>query len=160
MSQQFDASRIYREPPDSQTIAQQERELDELRQRPIGLSNAKLHAQRDLEAQTAVCNRIAWGGTPRQMREPEPDEVTALLEGLNEEDRDKLMDQAMLVAAQRHWLYRLEEAEERHLAEAKADQEQRAQAEAEAREWAEFEADDAAGKQERFKQWRAAKQNG
>jgi len=160
MSQQFDASQIHTEPLDSRTLAQQDRELEDLKQRPIGLSNAKLHAERDLEGLTAVCNRIAWGGMPSRMRKPEPDEIGALLEDLNEEDRDKLMDQAMLAAAQRHWLYRLEEAEQQHLAEAKADKEQRAQAEAEAREWAEFEAHDAAGKQKRFRQWRAAKHSG
>jgi hypothetical protein len=160
MPEPFDAGRIHADPPDPETLAAQDRELESLEARPIGLSNAKLHAERDLEGYTAICNRIAWGDMPSEMRAPAPDEVTALLESLSEDDREKLLDQARLASAQRHWLARLEEAEQQHLAQARADEEQRARAEAEAREWAEFEAYDAAGKQERFKQWRAAKHGG
>jgi len=160
MSEPFDASRIHTDPPDHETLAAQDRELDVLKQRPISLSNARLHADRDLEGLTTICNRIAWGDMPADMREPAPDEITALLEGLSADDRDKLMEHARQAALQRHWLNRLEQAEQEHLAEVKADEEQRAQAEAEAKEWAAFEAYDAAGKEERFRQWRAAKHSG
>jgi len=160
MSEPFDASRVDTEPLDQASLAAQDRELDALKQRPIGLSNARLHAERHLQGLTAICNRIAWGDMPGEMREPAPHEITALLQSLSTADRDKLMEHARLAALQRHWLNRLEQAEQEHLAEVKADEEQRAQAEAEAKEWAEFEAHDAAGKQERFRQWRAAKHSG
>jgi len=160
MPEPFDASRVHTEPLDQASLAAQDRELEALKQRPIGLSNARLHAERDLEGLTTICHRIAWGDTPGQKREPAPHEITALLESLSTDDRDKLMEHARLAALQRHWLNRLEQAEQEHLAEVKADEEQRAQAEAEAKEWAAFEAHDAAGKQERFRQWRAAKHSG
>ena len=83
-----------------------------------------------------------------------------MLESLSQDDREKLIEHARLAQVQRHWLERLEAAEQQHLAQARADEQQRAQAEAEAREWAEFEAYDAAGKHERFRQWRAAKHGG
>ena len=160
MPEPFDAGRIHADPPDPETLAAQDRELESLEARPIGLSNAKLHAERDLEGYTAICNRIAWGDMPSEMRAPAPDEVTALLESLSEDDRDKLIEHARLADVQRHWLQRLQDAEQQHLAQARADEQQRAQAEAEAKEWAEFEAHDAAGKQERFRQWHAAKHGG
>jgi len=160
MPEPFDASRVDTEPLDQASLAEQDRELDALKQRPIGLSNARLHAERDLQGLTAVCNRIAWGDMPADMREPIRDEITALLESLSTADRDKLIEHARLAEIQRHWLERLEDAEQQHLAQARAEEEQRAQAEADAREWAEFEAHDAAGKEERFRQWRAAKHSG
>jgi len=160
MTDQFDASRIHDDPPAADTLAEQDRELEELKRRPIGLSNARLHAERDLGGLTAVCNRIAWGGMPSDMRAPTPEETAALLDSLSHEDREKLLEQARLAGTQRYWLLRLKEAEQQHLAEASAEEQQRAQAEAEAQEWAEFEAYDEAGKQERFRQWRAAKHNG
>jgi len=160
MSGKFDASRIHSEPLDNQTLFAQDSELEALEARPIGLSNARLHAERDLEGYIAVCNRIVWGDMPGEMRAPAADEVTALLERLSEDDRDKLIEHARLAEIQRHWLGRLEDAEQQHLAQARAEEKQRAQAEAEAQERAEFEAYDAAGKEERFRQWRAAKHGG
>jgi len=160
MSEPFDASRVHNEPLDQASLAAQDRELEALKQRPIGLSNARLHAERDIEGLTTICNRIAWGDMPSAMRAPTADEVTALLEGLNAEDRDKLIEHARLAEVQRHWLGRLEDAEQQHLAQARAEEAQRAQAEAEAQERAAFEAYDAAGKEERFRQWRAAKHSG
>lgn len=157
MTDQFDAGQVHDDPLDADTLAEQDRELEELKRRPIGLSNARLHAERDLEGLSAVCNRIAWGGMPSEMRGPTREEAAALLHALSQEDRDKLMEQARLASVQRHWLERLQQAEQHHLAEARAEADQRAQAEVEATEWAEFEACDAAGKQERFRQWRAAK---
>jgi len=160
MSGKFDASRIHADPLDRETLAAQDRELEALEPRPIGLSNARLHAERDLEGYIAVSNRIVWGDMPSEMRAPAADEVAALLERLSEDDRDKLMEHARLAEIQRHWLERLEDAERQHQAQAKAEEEQRARAEAEAQERAEFEAHDAAGKEERFRQWHAAKHGG
>jgi len=160
MPDQFDASRIHDALLDADTLAEQSRELEQLKQRSIGLTNARLHAERDLEGLTAVCNRMAWGGMPGEMRPPTPEETAALLDSLSREDRDKLMEQARLASAQRHWLSRLRQAEQQHLAEASAEEQQRAKAEAEAQEWAAFEAHDAAEKDERFRQWRALRRGG
>lgn len=158
MSEEFDASLVYTDPVSEEALAEQNRQIEQLMLRPNALANAKLHAENDLTRLIAACNRLAWRSVPADLRQPTPEEAAALLERLTPEDREKLMTNARLTAEQRVMVVRIREAHEQCVAQIQAEQEAHAIQVIEAQEWAEFEAHDNAGKQERFAAWRAARQ--
>jgi hypothetical protein len=157
MSNEFDASQLWSEPVPEETLAAQRRTVADLMQRPNALTNAKLHAERELERLVMVCNRLAWGAIPAERRAPDAGEVEALLAQLDEEKRGKLLADASRAAEQRLLVSAMQQAELHCIAQLQAEQAQFAAHEAEQQEWAEFEAFDAAGKAERFAAWRAAR---
>lgn len=157
MSEEFDASLVYTEPVSEDVLAKQNETIEHLMQRPNALANAKLHAETDLRRLISACNRLAWRSVPADLRQPSPEEANALLERLSPEDRAKLMNDAKLTAEQRILVVRMQEAHAQCEIQMQAEQEAFAIREREAQEWAEFEAFDAASKEERFQAWRAAR---
>jgi hypothetical protein len=158
MSSEFDASRVYMEPIAADIIEWQKGIVEQLALRPSALENAKLHSENELQRIINVTNRLAWGEVPQELREPTAEEAAGLLERLSGEDRDKLMKEAYAGAEQRSIVAMIHEAHERCLAEMHAEQEALAHQQAEAKERTEFEAFDAAGKEQRFQAWRASRQ--
>lgn len=157
MSNEFDASQVSADPVAAEVLAEHDRTMEHLAKMPNALANAKLHAENEMQRIVNVCNRLAWGSVPAELRAPTAEETAALIERLSPEDREKLMRQAALGAGQRLLLARMEEAQQHHMAHMEAEQHEHAQREAEANEWAEFEAQDAAEKEQRFQAWRAAR---
>jgi hypothetical protein len=157
MSDQFDASLIWSEPVSAEVLAEHQKTVEGWLMRPSALSNAKLHAERELGRLVSVCNRIAWGSVPAELRAPEAAEIAALLERLSPEDRQRLMDEARNAAGQRDLVAKIAEAEAAYLAQVEAERAVIAEQEALHQEWAEFEAFDEAGKQQRFEVWRASR---
>lgn len=157
MSEEFDASLVYTDPVSEEVHARQNEAVEQLILRPNALANAKLHAENELRRLIAACNRLAWRSVPADLRQPSPEEANALLERLSQEDRHKLMNDARLAAEQRFLVVRMQEAHERCQAQMQAEREDLSIREKEARERVEFEAFDAAGKEERFQAWRAAR---
>jgi hypothetical protein len=157
MSEAFDASFACTEPLSSEVLAAQRKELDHWMTMPSALANARLHAENELRRLVSACNRLVWGSVPPVLRIPETQEITALLQQLRPEDREKLMRDSRLAAEQRHLLAGIEEIEQRFFEQQQAEQDELARQEAEAVELAEFEAHDAAGKQARFEAWRASR---
>ena len=157
MANEFDASLVWREPVSSEVLAAQQGTVDELRKRPNALANAKLHAERELERAITVCNRVAWGAMPADLRAPSAAETETLISRLGGEDRDKLMRESRQAAEQRLLVGAMREAEQACLAEMQAEQEQMAADEAERLELEAFELYDAAGKASRFEAWRASR---
>lgn len=158
MSEEFDASLVYTDPVSEETLAEQNRTVEQLMLRPNALANAKLHSENELTRLVSKCNRIAWRSVPADLRQPTPEEKAALLERLTPEERDTLMNYARRIAAQRVLVVRMREAHEQCMAQVQAEQDAVTQQRVEAQERAEFEAFDAAGKEERFQAWRAARQ--
>lgn len=157
MSNQFDASQLWGESLGDEALAAQARIVEDLMRRPNALVNAKLHAERELERLVMVCNRLAWGAIPAERRAPDPGEAEALLAGLDEEKRGKLVADAQAAAQQRLLVAAMREAEIHCMAQLQVQQAEFAAVQAQQQEWAEFEAFDAAGKVERFAAWRAAR---
>jgi len=157
MSSEFDASQVYQEPLSGDVMAGQDQTVANLMQRPSALANAKLHAENELQRIINVSNRLAWGEVPGTLREPTQEEAAALMERLSQEDRHKLLNEARLGAEQRRLLAKMEDAHQQCVAQWQAEQKALELREQEELEWAEFEAFDAAGKEQRFNEWRAAR---
>ena len=83
MSHEFDASLVCSEPVGPETLARQQADVENWLRMPSALSNAKLHAQRELEARVGVCNRLVWGYGPTPTRAPAEEEIGALLQSLD-----------------------------------------------------------------------------
>jgi hypothetical protein len=157
MSEQFDASQIWSEAVSGEIAAEHDRTVEGLMTRPAALANAKLHAERELGRLVSVCNRVAWGSVPAELRAPAADETAALLERLGEEDRDKLTTEARNAARQRVLVAKMADAEAQCQARLEAEETARAEEQALYQEWAEFEAFDASEKMKRFDTWRASR---
>ncbi len=158
MSNEFDASLAYNGPISSEVLAAQSRELESCTKMPSALANAKFHAVRELERLVNSCNRLAWGyDATWGERAPSAEEVAELLGRLRPDDQEKLARDSRLAVEQRHLVAQMEEAEQRLFARMQAEQDEAARQEAEQLELAEFEAYDAAGKQQRLDAWRAAR---
>jgi hypothetical protein len=158
MSNEFDAGLAYSGAISSEVLAQQAKELESCKKMPSALANAKLHAVRELERLVNACNRLAWGyDATYGERAPTAEELAQLLGRLSPEDQEKLTRDSRLAAEQRHLIAQMESAERELLARAQAEEEEAAKREAEQQELAEFEAYDAAGKQQRLEAWRAAR---
>lgn len=156
---EFDASLVCDEPIGAEVIDEQTRTVSLLLQMPAAFSNARLHAESDLQRIIQACNHVAWRSVPADLRAPSPEEKTALLERLNVEDQERLMRDSRLAARQRSLLMVMNELHRHHLAQLQAEQSEIAEREALAREWAEFEVFDAAEKEKRFAAWRASRSN-
>lgn len=156
-TEEFDASLVHTDPVGEEVLAQQIRMVEQLMTRPNALANAKLHAENELHRLVMACNRLAWRSMPADPRQPTPDEINALLERLEQENRHKLMHDAKLAAEQRFLVEKLKEGYERSQVELAAEQEEIARQQQAAQEWAEFEAYDEQGKEARFQAWRAAR---
>ncbi len=154
---EFDASLVYTDTVSEEVLAQQDRMVQQLMERPNALANASLHAENELRRLIASCNRLAWRSVPADLRQPTPEEAAALLERLGQDERHKLIHDAQLTAEQRYLVVRMQEAHELCAARLQVEQDELAHREQAEREWAEFEADDAAGKEARFEAWRAAR---
>jgi hypothetical protein len=158
MNAQFDASFAGDDQVRAEIIIKQHEAVAGWMAMPSALSNAKLHAQNELNRLIQVCNRIAWGtGSAGDGRKPDDAEKSALHARLGDEDREKLLQHTLLAAEQRHLLMQIELAEQRADAQRRAEETEQARLDAEARELAEFEAYDEAGKSARFQAWRAAR---
>ncbi|MDX2263923.1 MAG: hypothetical protein NW215_02995 [Hyphomicrobiales bacterium] len=157
MSGQFDASLGYLDALSADLLADQQAKVEHWALMPAALANAKLHAVNEMNRLVNLCNRLAWGGAPAEMRRPSADEVAALLQTKNAEECDALLKAMRSAAEQRSLVARIEDAERRVAERSAAEEAARAAAEAEAAERAEFEAFDAAGKEARFQAWRAAR---
>jgi hypothetical protein len=157
MTNPFDASLIDGEPVSPEVLAEQDRKIADLMQRPNALANARLHADQHMARLIRACNRTAWGTVTSEPRGPTQEEAAALLERLGPEGRDKLMGEVRAAAEQRALLARMEEAQQQTLSRMEAEQFEAARHDAAAQERAEFEAHDAATKEERFQAWRAAR---
>jgi hypothetical protein len=155
MSHEFDASLICSESVSPETLAQQQADVDNWMRMPSALSNAKLHAQRDLEARYGACNRLVWGYGHTPTRTPFADEIAGLLQSLDPGKREKLMNEARLAKEQRSLIALIEEGERRYVERLRAEEAEQALHSAARRELEEFEAFDLAGKRERFEAWRA-----
>lgn len=155
MTHEFDASLVSSEPVDPDRIARQSADVENWLRMPSALANAKLHAQRELEARAGVCNRLVWGYGPVAPRAPAAEEVAGLLEYLGPEKSEKLLGECRLANEQRSLIALIEDAERRYREHLHVEEVEAARHEAFRRELEEFEAYDAAGKQARFEAWRA-----
>jgi hypothetical protein len=157
MSSQFDASLVWNEAVGTDVLIKHHKTVEGWAMKPSALTNAKLHATRELERLVTSCNRIVWRAMPDDMRRPAEEERQALLNYLSEEDRTRLLNDAKAAAEQRVLVTEIEEAERQYLQQCAAEEAELARREAEASELAEFEAYDAAGKPARFETWRASR---
>jgi hypothetical protein len=157
MSNPFDASLIDGGPVSAEMLAEQDRKIADLMQRPNALANARLHAEQHMARLVRHCNRTAWGTVTSESRGPTQEEAAALLDRLSQEDRDKLLGEARAAAEQRTLLAKMEEAQQRTLSQMEAEQVEAARHSAAIQERTEFEAYDAATKEERFQAWRTAR---
>jgi hypothetical protein len=154
---QFDASLVLDEPIGIEIADEQTRMVALLLQTPAAFANARQQAESDLQRYIEACNHLIWREVPADLRAPGEEEKAALLERLGAEDRERLMRDSRLAAKQRSLLHVMHEKHDEHLAQLQAEQCLLAEREALAREWAEFEAYDAAGKENRFAEWRASR---
>ncbi len=157
MNHPFDASLIDGGPVSAEVLAEQDRKIADLMQRPSALANARLHAEQHMARLVRHCNRTAWGTITSESRGPTQEETAALLDQLAPENRDKLLADARAAAEQRALLAKMEGAQQHALSRLEAAQAEAAQHNAAVQEWAEFEAHDAATREERFRAWRAAR---
>ena len=157
MSNPFDASLIDGGPVSAEMLAEQDRKIADLMQRPNALANARLHAEQHMARLVRHCNRTAWGTVTSESRGPTQEEAAALLDRLSQEDRDKLLGEARAAAEQRTLLAKMEEAQQHTISRLEAEQVEAARHGAATQERAEFEAYDAATKEERFQAWRTAR---
>lgn len=155
---EFDASQVNAEPVSPDVLARQGETVAQLALRPSALANAKLHAENEMQRIINVTNRLAWGSVPAELRQPTAEEAAALIERLSPEDREKLMKEAQLGAEQRSLIAQMQEAHDRCVAQIQAEQEELEHRQEAEMEWSEFEAFDAAGKEQRFQAWRASRQ--
>lgn len=159
MSILFDASLVSEEPVSPEIVAEQRDKVGDLMQRPAALANAKLHAENEMQRLVNLCNRLAWGSMPPELRRPTPEEAAGLIAYLAPDVAERLKGEAKRANEQRSLLRQMEEAHQYILAHLQAEEQERARQEEEAREWAAFEMEDQAGKQERFVAWRAARRS-
>ena len=157
MDDQFDASGVWDGAISDEAIADHRKKVEGWLMWPSALSNAKLHAERELDRLVKACNRIAWGAVPSTLRRPSPAESEALLGRLGADDREKLIREARHAAEQRGLLEKIAEAEAHYFLQLEAERIALSEEEARNQEWAEFEAYDAAGQQQRFEAWRASR---
>jgi hypothetical protein len=157
MTNPFDASLIDGGPVSAEILAEQDRKIADLTQRPNALANARLHAEQHMARLMRYCNRTAWGTVTSEPRGPTQEEAAALLDRLGPENRDKLLGEARAAAEQRSLLAKMEEAQQHTLSQLEAEREEVARHSAAAQEWSEFEVYDAATKEERFQAWRTAR---
>lgn len=157
MTNPFDASLIDDGPVSAEVLAEQDRKIVDLMQRPNALANAKLHAEQHMARLVRHCNRTAWGTVTSEPRGPTQEEAAALLDRLDPENRDKLLGEARAAVEHRAFLAKMEEAQQHTLSRLEAEQVEADRHNAAAQEWAEFEAYDAATREERFQAWRAAR---
>lgn len=159
MSILFDASLVSQDPVSPEAVAEQRAKVEDLMQRPAALGNAKLHAENEMQRLITLCNRLAWGSMPPELRRPTPEEAAGLIAYLAPDVAERLQAEARRADAQRSLLRQMEEAHQHILAHLQAEEQERARQEEEAREWAAFEIEDEAGKQQRFLAWRAARRS-
>jgi hypothetical protein len=175
MTSQFDASFAYTGPISAEVQASHASEIEHAMFMISKIANAKLHASNELQRWVLACNRLVWGAMPAEARQPAPAEISALLEQLPPEGRERLLKESQLAAEARHLVRLLEAAEMEAQArlEAQLAEEARVQAEAQARYEAqqaeaaaaaaeqalreEFEGVDAQGREARFQAWRSAR---
>jgi hypothetical protein len=160
MTNPFDASLVDSGPVKAEVLAEQDRKIADLMQRPNALANARLHADQHMARLIRACNRTAWGTVTSEPRGPTQEEAATLLDRLGPENRDKLLGEACAAAEQRTLLAKMEEAQQHTLSRLEAEQVEAAQHNAAAQERAEFEAYDTEAKEERFQAWRAARNGG
>jgi hypothetical protein len=175
MTSQYDASFAYTGPISAEVQAAHTSEIEHSMFMPSKLTNAKLHANNELQRWVLACNRLVWGGMPVDARPPTKGEIATLLEQLSPENRERLLKESQLAAEARNLVALLSAAEvEAHARlEAQRAEEARAEAEAQARLEAhqadmaraeaeralraDFEAFDEAGKEARFQAWCAGR---
>ena len=157
MTNPFDASLIDGGPVSADTLAEQDSKMADLMQRPNALANARLHADQHMARLVRACNRTAWGTVSSEPRAPTPEEAAELQERLGPENWDKLLGEVREAAEHRALMAKMEEAQQHTLSLLEAEQVEAARHAAAAQEWAEFEAYDAATRDERFQVWRAAR---
>jgi hypothetical protein len=157
MSHEFDASLVCNEPVSSETLVRQQADVDNWMRMPSALSNAKLHAQRELEARIGACNRLVWGYGHTPTRVPAADEIAGLFQSLAPEKGEKLMGETRQANEQRSLIALIEDGERRYVESRRAEEAEQAHQDAWRRELEKFEAFDIAGKQERFEAWLAQK---
>ncbi len=155
MTSQFDASLAYSDPISPEVLADQRQAVEAAMRMPSALANAKLHAENELKRLVLACNRFVWGSMPEETRAPTPEEVGQMMEHFAGEGAERLRRDAKLAAEQRNLVAQLAEAESAYLLRVAAEETENARREAERLELEEFEAYDAAGKQQRFEAWRA-----
>jgi hypothetical protein len=157
MSSEFDVTLVSDEAVAPEVVAEHLRTVEHLAQRPSALANAKLHADNELQRLIIVCNRLVWGAVPTELRAPTGQEVAELFGRLAPDDREKLSRDARLATTQRHLVGLMADAQAHYHAQLEAEKSEMAARAATAREWAEFEAYDSAGKEQRFAVWKSAR---
>ena len=157
MTGQYDASFAYAEPISAEVQAAHASEIERSMFMPSKLTNAKLHANNELQRWVLACNRLVWGDMPADARAPTKGEIAALLEQLSPENRHRLLKESQLAAEARNLVALLSAAEVEAHAQLKEHQAELARAEAERALRDEFEAFDAAGKEARFQAWCAGR---
>ncbi len=176
MTSQFDASFAYTGPVSEEVQMAHRQEVERSMYMPGKISNAKLHANNELQRWALSCNRLVWGPqVSGPLRPPSREELAWLMEQLNPDYRERLLNESRQAAEARHLFELLEAAEvEAHArlaaqrmedARVQAEQQARLQAQ-QAREartqaeralWEEFEAFDELQKEDRFQAWRQAR---
>jgi hypothetical protein len=157
MTTPFDASLVYTGPIGEDVLASQRHEVERTMRMSSALGNAKFHASRELDRWVLACNRLVWGEMPSEVRAPTQQEIIHLLEQLSPENRERLLKESRLAAEQRSLLALLSEAEAEAIAKQRAEEAEDLRIAAEQREREEFEAYDLAGKEARFRAWRASR---
>jgi hypothetical protein len=176
MSSQFDASYAFTGPVAEEVQMAHHQEVERSMYMPGKISNAKLHANNELQRWVLSCNRLVWGQqVSLPLRQPSREELAWLMEQLNPDYRERLLAESRQAAEARHLFELLEAAEvEAHarlaaqrMEESRIQAEQQARLQAQqAREartyaeralWEEFEAYDETQKEARFQAWRTAR---
>jgi hypothetical protein len=154
MSSVFDASLIESEPLADEILAKQAADVTHLMERPNALSNAKLHAERELPRLVMACNKTAWDtGYPSDTRAPSPEEAAALFAQLGPEKSAQLKEDLRSLAVQRNLVALMTQAQEQCEALMQAAEEEYARHQAEEQLRADFEAYDEATKEQRYAAW-------
>ncbi|MGO9487155.1 MAG: hypothetical protein ACLPX9_21700 [Rhodomicrobium sp.] len=176
MTSQFDASYAFNGPVSEEVQEAHRQEIERSMSMPGKISNAKLHANNELQRWALSCNRLVWGPqVSLPLRPPSREELGWLMEQLNPEYRERLLTESRAAAEARHLVELLDAAEvevharlaAQRMEDARVQAEQQARLQAQqAREarthaeralWEEFEAFDEAHKEERFHAWRTAR---
>lgn len=156
---EFDASLVWQEEVEAEVVDEQVRTVSLLLEMPAAIANAKRQAESDLQRLVEACNDLVWQGAPSDLRGPSEEERAALLGRLPTDDRERLMRDSRLAAQQRSLLAVIEDQHQKHLARLQDKEREKAEEEKRARQWAEFEVHDAAGKEQRFAEWRASRED-
>lgn len=158
MTSQFDASLAHSDPISPEVLAEQRDAVEAAMRMPSALANAKLHAENELKRLIVACNRLVWGSaTPDDTRAPTEEEIRQMMEHFAGEAADRLRRDSKLAAEQRSFLAKLSEAESAYLMRLQAEEAENTRQEQVRLQWEEFEAHDAAGKQQRFEAWLASR---